>query len=74
MTVFESNGILEVVCLTVESIKHLPEWLDPGMPIFRYFPFFPLFFARNLYVNIVYFLLFHHILSELSVSFCVHFL
>ena len=45
-----------------------------GMPIFLYFPFFPLFLARNLYVNVLYFLLFHLSLSELSVSFCVHFL
>ena len=37
----------------------------------------PLFLARSekhLYVNILYFLLFHLSLSELSVSFCVHFL
>ena len=39
-----------------------------GMPIFRYF------IARNLYVNILYFLLFHLPPSELSVSFCDHFL
>ena len=65
-----------------------------GMPIFRYFPFFLLFFARSVlpicfpssvffpqlfhlskaYVNILHSLLFHLSLSELSVSFCVHFL
>ena len=38
-----------------------------GMPIFRYFPFFPLFLVRSV-------LLFHLSLSELSVSFCFHFL
>ena len=38
-----------------------------GMPILRYFPFFPLFLAR-------FILLFHLSLSELSVFFCVHFL
>ena len=51
------------------------------MPIFRYFPIFPLFLAQSvlrrsvsrffpqlfrLYVNILYFLLFHLSLSELS--------
>ena len=39
---------------------------------FSRFPFFPQLFCW--YVNILYFLLFHLSLSELSVSFCVHFL
>ena len=59
---------------------------NTGMPTFRYFwpdPFsadpFPIFFPQlfclsKVYVNILYFLLFHLSLSELSVSFCVHFL
>ena len=41
-----------------------------GMPIFRYFLFFPLFLAWS----VLCFLLFRLSLSELSVSFCVHFL
>ena len=54
-----------------------------GMPIFRYFwpdPFsadpFPVFSPQlfRLDVDVLYFLLFHLSLVELSVSFCVHFL
>ena len=51
-------------------------WPDPfsadPFPIFRFFP--QLFHLSKVYVNILYFLLFHLSLSELSVSFCVHFL
>ena len=43
-------------------------WPDP----FSANPF--LVFHIFLYVNILFFLLFHLSLSELSVSFCVHFL
>ena len=41
---------------------------DADFPLFSVF--FPLFLARS----VLYFLLFHLSLSELSVSFCVHFL
>ena len=51
-------------------------WLDPfsadPFPVFRFFP--QLLRLSKVYVNILYFLLFHLSLSELSVSFCVHFL
>ena len=51
-------------------------WPDPFsadlFPVFRFFP--QLFHLSKTYVNILHFLLFHLSLSELSVSFCVHFL
>ena len=46
--------------------------------VFCYFPFFSVIFGpiRSLFLarSVLYFLLFHLSLSELSVSFCVHFL
>ena len=82
------------VCVCVCAYMCMCVWFKDytGMPIFRYFPFFPLFLAWSVlrrsvsrffpqlfclfkvYVNILYFLLFHLSLSELSVSFCVPFL
>ena len=49
-------------------------WPDPfsANPFSVFFP--QLFRLSKVYVNILYFLLFHLSLSELSVSFCVHFL
>ena len=61
---------MELNIITIITTTMIIIIIITGMPIFCYFPFFPLFLAQS----ILYFLLFHLSLSELSVSFCVHFL
>ena len=71
----QGSGVLLISCLA--QTFSLTVCVNQGCRFSIIFRFFPLFLARSvlhLYVNILYFLLFHLSLSELSISFFVHFL
>ena len=71
------NLLQKLICIMEVWICLLVKQKYQGCRFSVIFCFFLLFLAQSethLYVNILYFLLFHLSVSEFSVSFCVHFL